>query len=70
MRDQRAAEALQKDGWRVAYVWECELRDSADLVTRFLRLFPGSHPPVGSPFSRRKVRVRAARTQEENKTEC
>jgi DNA mismatch endonuclease (patch repair protein) len=41
-RDQRNIEALLKAGWRVAIVWECELRSSslpgiAEQLTRWLK---------------------------------
>lgn len=33
-RDREAHEALQKEGWSVLTVWECELRDPAALLVR------------------------------------
>jgi DNA mismatch endonuclease, patch repair protein len=33
-RDSRARAQLRKSGWRVAVVWECELRDAARLERR------------------------------------
>lgn len=34
LRDQRAQASLVASGWKVIVVWECELRDQADLSKR------------------------------------
>jgi DNA mismatch endonuclease (patch repair protein) len=38
-RDRENVERLQKMGWRVVVVWECETRDPAALRRRLTRLF-------------------------------
>jgi DNA mismatch endonuclease, patch repair protein len=47
-RDQRAASALCKDGWRVLAYWECELRDAVGIKDRIGRDFDVSSkiPPL------------------------
>jgi len=44
-RDERAREALAGLGWRVATVWECELKDKAGLEGRLRHILnaPSSH---------------------------
>jgi len=37
MRDLKTRRMLQKAGWKVVVVWECELRDSEKLMTRIQR---------------------------------
>lgn len=37
-RDQRAAQALLDQGWRVETIWECDLKDAAALNTRLENL--------------------------------
>ncbi len=37
-RDLAASDALQAQGWRVAVVWECELKDEVGLETRLSAL--------------------------------
>ena len=37
-RDARNIAALQKAGWRVEIVWECEVRDGEQLARRFRKL--------------------------------
>jgi DNA mismatch endonuclease (patch repair protein) len=39
-RDRKARKALEALGWRVVYVWECELADMERLQCRIRRLFP------------------------------
>lgn len=48
-RDQRAAQALADQGWRVETIWECELKDEAGLAERLGRLLalPRVSPPMG-----------------------
>lgn len=48
-RDQRAAQALADQGWRVETIWECELKDEAGLAERLGRLLalPRVSPPTG-----------------------
>jgi len=40
-RDARQREELERLGWRVLVLWECELRDTAALETRLLRASSG-----------------------------
>jgi|SRR5437764_9056304 len=37
-RDRRVRDALRKDGWRTAVIWECKLRDADSVASRLLRL--------------------------------
>ncbi|WP_168075784.1 DNA mismatch endonuclease Vsr [Caulobacter sp. SSI4214] len=37
-RDARAIAALETDGWRVAVVWECDLKDETALTARLAAL--------------------------------
>ena len=41
-RDQRAAQALADQGWRVETIWECELKDDGALAERLGRLLAPS----------------------------
>lgn len=43
-RDVHHRAALRKLGWRVATVWECELRDPKRLARRLQRLLRGRNP--------------------------
>ncbi|MDB5493416.1 MAG: G:T-mismatch repair endonuclease [Phenylobacterium sp.] len=38
VRDEASRNALQAAGWRVETIWECELKDAADLRHRLARL--------------------------------
>ncbi|HEX8381901.1 MAG TPA: very short patch repair endonuclease [Sphingomonas sp.] len=45
LRDSEVEEALRKDGWRVALVWECETKNAAQLREALFNMFciaPGS----------------------------
>lgn len=37
-RDRAAVSALERTGWRVAIIWECETKSEADLVVQLLSL--------------------------------
>jgi DNA mismatch endonuclease, patch repair protein len=37
-RDRRVREALRKDGWRTAVIWECELKKTDSVARRLSRL--------------------------------
>lgn len=41
-RDSDAKAALEQLGWRVFVVWECELKDSATLVSRLTAFMAGA----------------------------
>ena len=43
-RDQRAAQALLDQGWRVETIWECDLKDAAALNTRLENLLAQTAP--------------------------
>lgn len=45
-RDLRAAEELAAGGWRVATLWECEIRDAAALAARLAGLLASAQPPA------------------------
>jgi DNA mismatch endonuclease (patch repair protein) len=40
-RDRRVAQELQKLGWEVLTIWECETRDVAELAERIVRFLTG-----------------------------
>jgi DNA mismatch endonuclease (patch repair protein) len=44
-RDARDLEALERLGWRVLIIWECELRDMQSVADR-IRAFLGSRDPI------------------------
>jgi len=37
MRDRENWSALEKDGWKVLVIWECELKEDAELSSRIKR---------------------------------
>lgn len=41
-RDRRARQELQLHGWRIFYVWECELRDPEAVLKRICRFLNSS----------------------------
>ena len=45
-RDVRSREALEKGGWRVETVWECELKDAAGLEARLSALLAAWPPGI------------------------
>jgi DNA mismatch endonuclease (patch repair protein) len=40
-RDERAAFALRRSGWRVLVIWECEMKDEKRLCRRLSRFLKG-----------------------------
>jgi DNA mismatch endonuclease, patch repair protein len=56
-RDRRQRRALQKAGWRVVTVWECETRRPGRLAKRLLRSF--SSASYGIPAFGREKHLRA-----------
>ncbi|QIL69093.1 DNA mismatch endonuclease Vsr [Diaphorobacter sp. HDW4B] len=45
-RDQRDIDALRKEGWRVAVVWECATKFSADITAHAVAEWLGGHEPM------------------------
>lgn len=45
-RDKAAVQALEKLGWKVAVIWECETKDSAAVSKRIQRLLKPSKKPT------------------------
>jgi DNA mismatch endonuclease (patch repair protein) len=40
-RDRRVLDALRKEGWRTAVIWECKLRNLDSVASRLLKLTNG-----------------------------
>lgn len=50
-RDRAAVSALERAGWRVAVIWECETKNEADLIVRLLSLVDrGRDAPCPTDF--------------------
>lgn len=39
MRDKNNAAKLERQGWRVHVIWECETKDTVDLINKLLSIF-------------------------------
>lgn len=54
-RFQEVSETLEKMGWRVAVIWECEALNSSLLCQRIVQIFPDvkslKHIPEGEPYA-------------------
>lgn len=58
-RDREQVELLTAAGWKVAVVWECEIKDRASLSERFSREMkrePGSGATVRTPDGKNRIR--------------
>ena len=38
-RDKRNIEQLEKDGWKVIVLWECEIKDNFEEKSKYIKLF-------------------------------
>lgn len=50
LRDAAAVLALRRQGWRVGIVWECDLRDDAELDRRLRQILEPRGVDVGEPL--------------------
>lgn len=56
-RDRETAAALERSGWRVETIWQCETRDPETLRSRLNRLLVENERPPLTPASKQRERV-------------
>ncbi|MGE0714628.1 MAG: very short patch repair endonuclease [Alphaproteobacteria bacterium] len=60
LRDARAIAGLERDGFRVAVVWECQIDDAAALRAALSEIIEPRGPEIGEPLHHRRVVVDVA----------